>query len=180
VNDIKKTEMNPNMKLDLECLIANQPEFMHELNAVSKEQFEMVSFMVDSGASETVANSESFPDIEVVETTATGTEYSSASDGGLTIRNAGEKTLEVIDANADMNFMKVQMCENLNKRKFLASVSRITKAGHRVVFDTAEEGSYIESKASGKKTWLRQEGGVYFLDLWVNMKPTFGRRDFNM
>ena len=72
------------------------------------------------------------------------------------------------------------MCENLNKRKFLASVSRITKAGHRVVFDTAEEGSYIESKASGKKTWLRQEGGVYFLDLWVNMKPTFGRRDFNM
>ena len=42
--------------------------------------------------------------------------------------------------------MKVQMCTNLNERKFLASVSRINQAGQRVVFDTPEFGSYIENK----------------------------------
>ena len=116
----------------------------------------------------------------LVATAATGTEYSSASNGGLEIRDAGEKVLEVIDGNGDVNFMKVQMCDNLNKRKFLASVSRIIQAGHRIVFDTVDAGSYIENKKSGKKIWLRQEGGVYFLDLWVNTKPTFGRRGFGM
>ena len=85
-----------------------------------------------------------------------------------------------MDDNGTRSYMKVQMCENLNEKKLLASVSRITQAGHRVVFDVPEEGSYIENKKTGVKTWLRQEAGVYYLDLWICPSSTFGRQVANM
>ena len=61
------------------------------------------------------------------------------------IKNAGEKRIEVITANGVESYMKVQMCDNLN----LASVSRLSQAGHRVVFDDPISGSYIENKSTG-------------------------------
>ena len=52
--------------------------------------------------------------------------------------------------------------------KALGAVSRIVGAGHRVVFDDpAKEGSYIEDKTTGERTKLRQQNGVYFLDVWM-------------
>ena len=132
--------------------------------------------MTDSGASETVANSENFEGIECTATSATGTRYSAASAGGPSIINAGEKTLEVKDNNGTIKFMKVQMCDNLSKTKYLAFVSRICQAGHRVVFDEVADGSYIEDKKTGYRTWLRQENGVYYLDLWVKTSPVFVRQ----
>ena len=139
----------------------------------------MVSFMVDSGASETVANDKTFEGFVVTPTSATGTQYSSASSGGPTIENMGEKVVEVMDSNGAMNFMKVQMCSNLNPKKYLASVSRINQAGHVVVFDTPDCGSFIQNKRSGVKTWLRQEGGVFYLDLWVKPNSGFTRQGDN-
>ena len=88
------------------------------------------------------------------------------------IKNAREKRIEVITANGVESYMKVQMCDNLNPKKFLASVSRLSQAGHRVVFDDPISGSYLENKSTGVKTWLRQAGGVYFLDLWVKPSPS--------
>jgi hypothetical protein len=108
----------------------------------------------------------------MVPTSSTGTKYSAAAAGGTEIVNAGEKTLEVMDEQGNMKFMKIQMCEGLCDTKFLASVSRITQAGHKVVFDN-ESGSYLEDKTTGKKIWLRQENGVYYLDLWIRNAPTF-------
>ena len=75
-----------------------------------------------------------------------------------------------------MSFMKIQMCDNLDTNKFLASVSRINQAGHRVVFDDPRQGSYIESKSNGSKTFLRQESGVFYLDLWINPDSIFARQ----
>jgi hypothetical protein len=179
-------KLKPQMKghtdceFDLECLLADNENQQMHLNPMSKGDWEKVSFMVDSGASETVANEEMFEGFPLSETSSTGTEYSSACNGGPSIKNAGEKVIEVMNGNGEMNFMKVQMCSNLNPRKFLASVSRISQAGHRVVFDVPEEGSYIENKITGVKTWLRQEGGVYYLDLWVSPASTFGRPGANM
>ena len=146
------------------------------LNPIDHEQWEMVSFMVDSGASETVANSASFVGFETVETSATGTKYSTAGQGGPVVTNRGEKVIEVMDNNGAMSFMKVQMCDNMDPKKYLASVSRINQAGHKVVFDSPENGSYIENKETGNKTWLRQESGVFFLDLWVSPESIFGRQ----
>ena len=111
--------------------------------------------MVDSGASEIVVCSNMFIGYDTVETSATGTECSSAGSGGAVIKSAGGKRIEVITANGVESYMKVQMCDNSNPKKFLASVS----------------GSYIENKSTRVKTWLRQAGGVYLLDLWVKPSP---------
>ena len=46
--------------------------------------------------------------------------------------------------------------------KPLGSVSRICAAGHRVVFDN--DGSYIEHKATGMRTWMKAKNGVYVLE----------------
>ena len=60
--------------------------------------------------------------------------------------------------------MKFQICDI---SKSLASVSRIVEAGHRVIFDIPEAGSYIENRQTGERTYLRQERGLYLLDAWV-------------
>ena len=49
--------------------------------------------------------------------------------------------------------------------KPLLSVSKVVAAGNRVVFD--ENGSYIENIASGEKVWLKSQGGMYMLKMYV-------------
>ena len=68
--------------------------------------------------------------------------------------------------------MKVQMCDYFNPKTFMASVSRLSQAGRRDVFDDPISGSYIENKNSEVKTLLRQAGGVYFSDLWAVPSPS--------
>ena len=59
--------------------------------------------------------------------------------------------------------------------KALGSVSKIVNNGNRVVFDG--DGSYIENKWSKDKLWLREDNGVYVLDMLVapNNESGFGR-----
>ena len=47
----------------------------------------------------------------------------------------------------------------------LLSVSKVVKAGNRVVFD--ESGSYIEHKESGEVIPLLEQRGLYKLNMWV-------------
>ena len=47
----------------------------------------------------------------------------------------------------------------------LLSVHRMIQNGQRVVFD--EEGSYIEDKQSGHRTWMEEQGGMFTLSMWV-------------
>ena len=149
----------------IDCLVEVVKE--EGLNPIHNPEWVKISFMIDSGASETVASSDKF--------SASGTEYSSAAEGGGAITNVGEKVIEVMDVSGCMSYMKVQMCEGLHGRKMLASLSRLIQAGHRLVFDTPDCGSYIECKTTGRRRWLRQENGVFYLDLWV--KPVhFGRQ----
>ena len=58
--------------------------------------------------------------------------------------------------------MVLQLCD---VNHGLLSVSKAVAAGNRVVFD--DQNSYIENKASGEKTWLKAEGGMYTLKMWV-------------
>ena len=51
--------------------------------------------------------------------------------------------------------------------KALGSVSKMVKNGSRVVFE--DTGSYIQNKRTGQVTWLREQDGLYFLD--VKVKP---------
>ena len=120
--------------------------------------------MVDSGAYDCVAPPDTFPGIPIAATTASrdGLEYRAA--GGHQIPNLGMSRPAVFTTDGECNAMTFQIAAI---SKPLGSVSKFVSAKHRVVFDHPK--SYIESKATGKKTILRQTGGVYFLDVW--MKP---------
>ena len=49
--------------------------------------------------------------------------------------------------------------------KPLLSVSKIVAAGNRVVFSPEE--NYIEDVETGEKVWLKAQGGMYVLKMWV-------------
>ena len=55
-------------------------------------------------------------------------------------------------------------------KKALGSISQMVKNGNKLVCDQDSSGkdtSYIENKRTNEKIWLRQENGVYVLDLMV-------------
>ena len=53
-------------------------------------------------------------------------------------------------------------------RKPLASLAKITKAGNRIVMDSDDnEGSYIENKMTGERTYMREERNVFVFDIWL-------------
>ena len=53
----------------------------------------------------------------------------------------------------------------------LLSVSKVVRAGNRVVFD--DEGSYIEHKQTGEVTPLSEVGGLYNLKMWVPKNQSY-------
>ena len=63
--------------------------------------------------------------------------------------------------------MTAQVCA---VNKMLMSVSKVTGKGNKVVFD--DEGSFIENKATGERTWLTQSGGMCYLEMWVSRKSS--------
>ena len=58
-------------------------------------------------------------------------------------------------------------------KKALASVRAICEGGNRVIFD--QEGSYIENKATGKRTKMEQGPNGYTVSIWVP-KMDFARQ----
>ena len=56
--------------------------------------------------------------------------------------------------------MTAQVCD---VNKALLSVSKMVKAGNRVIFDP--EGSYIEDKNTGECMNLKEKNGMYMLSL---------------
>ena len=52
----------------------------------------------------------------------------------------------------------------------LLSVSKVVKAGNRVVFDA--DGSYIENKTTGEVTPLMEQRGLYKLKMWIPKDQT--------
>lgn len=76
----------------------------------------MISIMIDSGASETVASSDSFADYPLVQTAASGTTYTSAAAiAAEEITNVGEKYIQVVDSNGVESMTKFQMCRGLGR-----------------------------------------------------------------
>jgi hypothetical protein len=58
----------------------------------------------------------------------------------------------------------------------LMSVSEMVKKHYRVVFD--DDGSYIENKRTGEWVDVRQEGSLYYLDLWVEVPEELASSPF--
>ena len=82
----------------IDCLVEVVKE--EGLNPIHNPEWEKI--MIDSGASETAASADKFSEYPLVKTTASGTEYSSAAEGGGAISNVGEKVIEVMDVSGSM------------------------------------------------------------------------------
>ena len=115
------------------------------------------------GTTSRVAPPGTFPEVKVLETNASkaGVQYTAA--GGHKIDNLGMQRPYIFLQDGSMHIMSFQVA---GVSKALGAVSRLVGAGNRVIFDDpATVGSFIENKATGKKTPLRQHNGVYYLDV---------------
>ena len=94
-----------------------------------------------------------------------GVEYEIAN--GELIPNLGEKRFIAVSTEGISRRLTAQVCE---VNKGLLSVSKVVKAGSRVVFD--RDGSYIEDKETGEKMALQESGGMYMLKMWTKRSPS--------
>lgn len=153
---------------------------INDLSAENRWKMFPEPIVIDSGASETVIPQEWFENYPTFETEASrNNEWYTAANGGK-IHNLGEKMLTLSTTNGcTKRNMKFQVCDKIGKA--LGSVSRMVHNGNRVVFDSS--GSYIECKADRTRIPLREQGGVFVLDAWVEpyrgseAQQGFGRQD---
>jgi hypothetical protein len=142
---------------------------INQVNAVEKEkeyEWEKLKVVTDSGTVDNLTSPDKMNWLELKETELSrrGMKYSAATGGG--IRNIGERRAigETIEGEGiGMTFQVGKEC-----KRTLGSVKRMCGAGNRVVFD--DEGSYIEHKASGKKTTMYESEGTYAFDIYMK-KP---------
>ena len=152
----------------MSCLVNAQETIGPMLCMNVHEEYEKISVMIDSGASETVASQDQFASYPLEQTTASGTVYSSAAEKQAEdIVNLGQKYVQVVDEYGKESWAKFQICKGLGQDKILGSVSRLVESGHSVVFRSPELGSYIQNNANGHRVYLRQQNGSYYLDLWA-------------
>ena len=133
------------------------------MNAISADgKWEQIELAVDSGASESVIPPGMLDCIptQAGEASRRGVKYEVAN--GEQIPNEGEKRFTAVTEEGSSKGMVLQVCD---VNQGLLSTAKMTKAGNRVVFD--EDGSYIENKASGHKTWMKERAGMYMIKLWV-------------
>jgi len=134
-----------------------------ELNTFSQDGiWEEIKYSVDSGATESVTPEDMPKSIPTTQGAACkrGVEYEVAN--GVSIPNEGEKRFTAITEEGKKKNMVVQVCD---VNQGLLSVSKAVAAGNRVVFD--EDGSYIENKRSKERTWMKAEGGMYTIKMWI-------------
>ena len=79
--------------------------------------------------------------------------------------NLGEKTFTGVTEEGIQRALVGQVVE---VSQSLLSVSKCVKAGNKVVFDS--DGSFIENKTSGEKIWLKEDGNLWTLTMWVSKK----------
>ena len=137
-----------------------EPEGIHRIT--EDGMWEEIELAVDSGATESVAPPTLPETIPTVEGPASkrGVMYEVAS--GHQIPNEGEKRFQAVTEEGSDKKMVLQVCD---VNQGLLSVIKMIKSGNRVVFD--ESGSYVESKTSGDRTWIRERGGMFIMKLWV-------------
>ena len=164
--DMSKSPCNP-----LQVLIAKQQVLSP---AVEKPKWEPLTFMVDSGASDTVMSPTQVPTAKLKPSagSSVGLEYEVAN--GESIKNLGEKTLSVVPhGGQNLRALKVQ-CADVHRG--LLSVAQCVDNGNTVVFDRS--GSYILDNQTGEKTLMVREGNIFNLRVWAKPAEDGGQSSF--
>ena len=155
LKDVSKSPCNP-----LQVLIAKQQVLSP---AVEKPKWEPLTFLVDSGASDTVMSPTQVPSAKLKPSAGSpvGLEYEVAN--GESINNLGEKTLAVVPhGGQNLRALKVQYAE---VHGGLLSVAQCVDNRNTVVFDRS--GSYILDNQTGEKTMMVREGNIFNLRAWA-------------
>eukprot|EP00973_Karenia_brevis_P076629 10644604-Karenia_brevis.AAC.1 len=117
-------------------------------------KWEPLTITVDSGAAESVIPEEQCVQYPTTDTQASLSGMCYLGADGSEIPNVGERTVCAVTEDGSAARMRFQVCP---VTKALGSVSRMTQAGNKVVFDSidAPEGSHIECKATGERKYFR-------------------------
>ena len=132
------------------------------LSSVAEGEWEEFELAVDSGASGTVIGEDMLQSVEVRDGPASrrGVEYEVAN--GVRIPNVGEKKFIGVTSEGISRRLTAQVWA---VNKGLLSVSRVIKAGSKVIFDS--DGSYIQDKRTGECMSLSERNGMFMLKMWT-------------
>ena len=124
--------------------------------------------VVDSGAGETVMPVDWLTSHPLTESDGSrANDFYTTADGSK-VYNEGQRKLDVCTLDGQQR--RSMTFQVARVKKALGSVSQMVKNGNKLVFDQDSSGkdtSYIQNKRTNEKIWLRQENGVYVLDLMV-------------
>ena len=124
--------------------------------------------VVDSGAGETFMPVDWLTSHPLTESDGSiANDFYTTADGSKVYKE-GQRKLDVCTLDGQQRISMTFQVARV--KKALGSVSQMVKDGNKLVFDQDSSGndtSYIQSKRTKEKIWLRQENGVYVLDLMV-------------
>ena len=147
----------------INTLTAKEPS---GVNAVSSDEWVEIEVAIDSGATETVMSEKTLNGvIDITEGPAMKRGVAYEVVDGTEIPNLGERKFLGFTEEGGQKGVAAQICA---VNKTLMSVSKIAAKGNRVVLD--DDGSYIEDKTTGERTWMKQVGGMYHIKMWVSRK----------
>ena len=131
------------------------------MTAQETPHWERVVLTVDPGASDTVLPLNLAQNVPLTHTPKVGTEYEVANGG--TVVNLGERQAEMKLQEEDRTSMMMSF-QVVEVHKPLLAVSRLTEAGHKVMFD--KEAPHI-LLSTGRKVPMRCNVGTCEVDVWI-------------
>ena len=124
--------------------------------------------IVDSGAGETVMPLDWLTSHPLTESDGSrANDFYTTADGSK-VYSEGQRKLDVFTFDGQQRRSMTFQVSRV--KKALGSVSQMVKNGNKLVFDQNSSGkdtSYTQNKGTKENIWLRQENGVYVLDLMV-------------
>ena len=131
-------------------------------NSGGEKGWKKEEMYVDSGATDTVCPKEFSPTHETKETkeSKSGKFYKAANDSKIGVY--GRKTIEGMTDDWSPVVVKAEVAD---VRRCLGSVIRMCEAGNVVHFESGN--NYIQNVKSGKRTYMRNNGKGYVVDMWV-------------
>ena len=110
------------------------------------EDYEKLAFMIDSGASETVASVEKFESYP----------YSLAAgkQAEAFFVNVSQRYIGAVGDHGTVRWAKFQMCRGLGQDKILRTVSRLVESRHSVVFRHPDQESCTQNISNGCTTYF--------------------------
>ena len=126
-------------------------------------KFEILTAVIDSGATVAVMNPSTGASYKIEEGSANGTEYEIAS--GDTLEDLGEKRMAVLTAEGTMRGY-TSRCADVTKS--LQSVRALVNANHAVCFGLGDGHDHlIINKVTGEMNRMRDDGVNYLQDLII-------------